>query len=149
MRRPTPLPDPPARPAPSTPAAGGPPGTGTAPASGDAYATAPVIPLAKTPPAGDADTSDGDPTIGPVGLRDVWTASRARRMALRAEVRRFTVRQRRRRRLWIGIAASLVLVAAATLGAAYSPLFAVQTITLAGVEQLDEAQVQDALSSQL
>ena len=45
----------------------------------------------------------GEPSIG---VRDVWRAARARRKALRAEVRRFTVRQRRRRMVWTGAAAS-------------------------------------------
>ena len=31
-----------------------------------------------------------------MGFREVWKAARARRKALRAEIRRFTVRQRRR-----------------------------------------------------
>ncbi len=107
-----------------------------------------MIPLATgsvSTPAPQVDESAGES----VGLRDVWSASRARRRALRAEVRRFTVRQRRRRWLWIGVAASLLIVTAATVGAAYSPLFAVQTLTIAGVQQLDEAQVRAALSDQL
>ena len=49
------------------------------------------------------------PTVEePVRLREVWAAARARRKALRAEVRRFTGRQRRRRLLWLGGAASVV-----------------------------------------
>ena len=42
-----------------------------------------------------------------------------------------------------------MLVALGSVGAAYSPLFAVETITVAGAEQLDTAAVSDALSSQL
>lgn len=93
-------------------------------------------------PAHDAGT-------GPVGVRDVWRAARARRKALRAEVRRFTVRQRRRRIVWIGVAASLVLVTVATVGAAYSPLFAVQQVQVVGTQQLPAADVADALSGQV
>lgn len=84
-----------------------------------------------------------------VGLRDVWRASRARRKALRAEVRRFTVRQRRRRAIWLGAAASVVLLVLVTLGAAYSPLFGVEKITVVGASQLDAAAVESALSGQL
>jgi cell division protein FtsQ len=91
-----------------------------------------------------ATRSDGD-----VGLSDVWRAARARRKALRAEVRRFTVRQRRRRMLWLGAAASVLLLALGTLGAAYSPLFAVEDITVVGTRQLDATEVQAALADQL
>jgi cell division protein FtsQ len=79
----------------------------------------------------------------------VWHAARARRKALRAEVRRFTVRQRRRRLTWLGVAASLVVLVLATLGAAYSPLFAVESIKVEGASQLNAATVEDALHSQL
>jgi cell division protein FtsQ len=76
-------------------------------------------------------------------------AARARRKALRAEVRRFTGRQRRRRLLWLGGAASVVLLVLATLGAAYSPLFAVEQIRIVGSQQLDTLAVEAALKDQL
>ena len=170
MRRPSPLPPPPARgeaPSPASPSApaaaisiddprlGAPAADVPAVAQTDeARATAPVIPLSAPKPlplpgapGGDADS--GGPAEEPVGLRDVWRAARARRKALRAEVRRFTVRQRRRRAIWLGAAASVLVLALATLGAAYSPLFAVQTITVVGTAQLDEALVEAALADQL
>ena len=54
-----------------------------------------------------------------------------RRKALRAEVRRFTVRARRRRA--VGSAPRLpLLLVLGSLGAAYSPLFAVENITVVG-----------------
>ena len=127
----------------------------------DAQLTAPIAPLVfpsavrpnASEPASldrrDAPASVDDAETGPVRLRDVWRAARARRRALRAEVRRFTVRQRRRRMLWIGIAASLVLVTVATVGAAYSPLFAVQEVQVVGTQQLAAADVADALSGQI
>lgn len=122
----------------------------------DADETAPIVPLgapaplpglspADTTPAPDSGSGDADD----IGLRHVWRAARARRKALRAEVRRFTVRQRRRRSLWLGVAASLVLLALATVGAAYSPLFAVQRISVVGAQQLDAGEISDALSAQL
>jgi cell division protein FtsQ len=89
------------------------------------------------------------PASGEVGFRDVWRASRARRKALRAEVRRFTVRQRRRRALWLGAAASVVILALATIGAAYSPLFAVERVVVVGAEQLDAAEISEALEGQV
>jgi cell division protein FtsQ len=84
-----------------------------------------------------------------VRVRDVLSAARARRRALRAEMRRFTVRSRRRRAIWIGVAASLVILVLGTLAAAYSPLFAVERITDVGTSQLDDAEVEAALASEL
>ncbi|MCC4907607.1 FtsQ-type POTRA domain-containing protein [Microbacterium sp. cx-59] len=124
---------------------------------GDAQITAPIAPLVlprTTPGASPVDPGTGRaagaPTEAePVGIRDVWRAARARRRALRAEVRRFTVRQRRRRMLWLGVAASLVIVTVATVGAAYSPLFAVEQVEVVGTQQLAAADVQEALSGQI
>ncbi|MFE7844653.1 FtsQ-type POTRA domain-containing protein [Microbacterium sp. NPDC057407] len=114
---------------------------------GEPDATAPVIPLgAATPTAG---ATGGAAGARPVGWRDVWAARRARRKALRAEVRRFTARQRRRRAVLLGAAGAVLLLALGTLGAAYSPLFAVETITVVGAQQLDDEQVASALSDQL
>jgi cell division protein FtsQ len=107
---------------------------------------APVIPFA--PPADDPSEAAGT-SEPPVRLRDVWAAARARRRALRSEVRRFTVRQRRRRMMWIGAAASIVALALVTLGAAYSPLFAVERIQVIGAERLDAAAVQAALADEV
>jgi cell division protein FtsQ len=101
-------------------------------------------------PAGDeaSDPAAQASSDDVVGLREVWRAARARRRALRAEVRRFTARQRRRRALWIGVGAAVLVLALATIGAAYSPLFAVRTITVVGAQQLDEAEVRAALDDQ-
>ncbi len=90
-------------------------------------------------------TGEGDP----IRVRDVWRAARARRRALRAEVRRFTVRQRRRRMLWLGAAASVVLLILTTLAAAYSPLFGVERVTVVGTSLLDPAAVEQALADQV
>jgi cell division protein FtsQ len=68
-------------------------------------------------------------------VREVW-AARARDDALRAEVR-FTARQRRRRMTWIVAGSALLLLVLGTLGVAYSPLFAVQQITVVGTSTLD------------
>ncbi|WP_159499641.1 FtsQ-type POTRA domain-containing protein [Microbacterium sp. 18062] len=123
----------------------------------DVQQTAPIAPL--FPEAGRPDAvrlekeplANEEPDAGarPVGMRDVWRAARARRRALRAEVRRFTVRQRRRRFLWLGIAASLVLLTVVTVGAAYSPLFAVRQVQVVGTQRLPAEDVADALSAQI
>ncbi|MFH8252344.1 FtsQ-type POTRA domain-containing protein [Microbacterium sp. B2969] len=140
------------------------PGVTISPAERDEV-LAPVIPMtAPTPLPGAArpdaapaplpDMTQGErvPTAEedqPVRLRDVWRAARARRRALRAEVRRFTVRQRRRRMIWIGAAASVLLLVLTTLAAAYSPLFGVERITVVGTSLLDAGAVEQALSEQL
>jgi cell division protein FtsQ len=155
MQRPTPLP----------PQAEKPAGTGAADSRADAASgsapsaparaastepLAPITPIARGdeggPEGGADDVPAGDAAIG---VRDVWRAARARRRALRAEVRRFTGRQRRRRALWIGTAASIVLLVLVTLGAAYSPLFAVEDIRVVGTSQLNAADVASALDSQV
>ncbi|KHK96923.1 hypothetical protein LK09_13875 [Microbacterium mangrovi] len=95
----------------------------------------------------ESDTAEADEPV--VGLRDVWRAARARRRVLQSEARRFTAAQRRRRRIWIGIAAAFVLLVGGSTAAAYSPLFAVQTIEVAGTHALKASDVQKALSSEL
>lgn len=115
--------------------------------------TAPLLPLvrpddapaAAETPAREGSTADAEGA----SLRDVWRASRARRRALSAEVKRFTVRQRRRRRVWIGVGAAFLVMVLGTAGAAYSPLFAVERIDVVGTTQLDAAAVADALSAQV
>lgn len=122
--------------------------------------TAPVVPIAQPASAEPArrgagedaepDTAGGGPDEEPMlRARDVWAAARARRRALRAEVRRFTARQRRRRIVWAGSAAALVLLVLGSVGAAYSPLFAVERVRVVGTSQLPAAAVEDALSAQL
>ncbi len=173
MRRPSPLPQPPAATRGAAPApartsrraveaaaddvmatdAGAPAETADWDATPDPgeHPTAPVIPLAADGRAPDAAASSaaGATDDPDVGFREVWKASRARRKALRAEVRRFTVRQRRRRAVWLGAAASVILLALGTVGAAYSPLFGVEKISIVGAQQLNASDVAGALSSQL
>ncbi len=163
MRRPTPLPPPQGgrRDEPSLAPASVvvPAGSPTAPElPGDLDATAPIAPLIPLAPGdpdaaapssealGEAPAPDADP---PLGLRDLWRARRARRRALRAEVRRFTARQRRRRMLWLGGIGAFLLLVAATVGVAYSPLFALQRIQVVGTSQLSAETVAEALSGQL
>lgn len=118
--------------------------------------TAPLMSAGMQRPAGlptsaeqPIEQASDDTADDGIGIREVWSAARARRKALRAEVRRFTGRQRRRRLLWAGGAASVVLLVLATLGAAYSPLFAVEQIRIVGAEDLDTLAVEKALSDQI
>jgi len=94
-------------------------------------------------------SADDDARAPLVRSSDVWRAARARRKALRAEIRRFTQRSRRRRiAVWGSIGAVVALVLASVI-AAYSPLFAVEKITVAGARTVDAAAVQQALEGQI
>ncbi len=88
-------------------------------------------------------------TEQPTSTRDVWRAARARRKALRAEIRRFTQRSRRRRIVWLSALGAVVLLIGGSVLAAYSPLFAVEKITVVGATTLDPATVEAALGDQL
>ncbi|MDN3444960.1 FtsQ-type POTRA domain-containing protein [Microbacterium sp. APC 3901] len=96
----------------------------------------------------DADTAE-DAAVRPTSTRDVWRAARARRKALRAEIRRFTQRSRRRRIVWLSAIGAVVLLIGGTTAAAYSPLFAVEKITVLGATTLDAAAVEAALAEQV
>jgi cell division protein FtsQ len=124
---------------------------------------APLLPFGRRRPAeadpgdridvDDVDTGDeaaGDETDARHAARPLteWRARRRQKRAERAEVRRFTVRSRRRRAAWLGSIGAIVLLAVGTIGAAYSPLFAVQTIEVQGVTTLDPTRVQTALEGQ-
>ncbi|MGW9112941.1 FtsQ-type POTRA domain-containing protein [Microbacterium sp. NPDC055683] len=113
--------------------------------------TAPIAVLRPAEPsAAGRDEPSVDGSDEPRAPRaSVWRAARARRRALRSEVKRFTARTRRRRRAWlIGIGAVLAVVAASA-GAAYSPLFAVERIVVEGADQLDVPAVEAALAEQV
>lgn len=94
------------------------------------------------PPLGDAEPR-------PTSTGDVWRAARARRKALRAEIRRFTQRSRRRRIVWLSSIGAVILLVGGSVAAAYSPLFAVEKITVAGATTLDPAAIEAALGDQL
>jgi cell division protein FtsQ len=99
----------------------------------------------------DGATSDALPEVGdvPTSSRDVWRAARARRRALRAEIRRFTQRSRRRRIVGWSVVGSIVLLVGGSVAAAYSPLFAVEKITVVGASTLDPAVLEAALADQI
>ncbi|CAH0181230.1 Cell division protein FtsQ [Microbacterium foliorum] len=85
----------------------------------------------------------------PTSTRDVWRAARARRKALRAEIRRFTQRSRRRRIIWLSTVGAIAVVVGGAVIAAYSPLFAVEKVTVVGASSLDPAAVEAALAGQV
>jgi len=111
--------------------------------------TRPAAPSAGAPLTGQTLGRPAEPGDEEVGFGHVMRAARARRRALRAEARRFTARQRRRRMAWLGVAGAVLALVLGTLGAAYSPLFAVQTITVEGTGRLDAGAVEEALSGQI
>lgn len=155
MRRPGPLPAPTERAEPSPPADP----EGLAPFEDEPRRRGSLLPFRQrhaepelgreSEPDPDASPVAGDAGERPTGWRDVWRASRARRRALRAEIRRFTARSRHRRMVWVVSLSALVLLVVGSVGAAYSPMFAVQNITVEGAATLDEAALQQALSAQM
>mgnify|MGYP001039541013 CR=1 FL=1 len=132
MRRPTPLPAPPRGERPQR-----------------SPQAAPIVALGQDAASGRPGTDGGPADPDRVRIWDVWRAARARRRALRAEVRRFTARQRRRRIVWLSVLGALALLVAGSFGAAYSPLFAVRDIHIVGTSSLDAGEVAAALHGQL
>lgn len=137
-------------------ASAGPNADTTAAVHEDADATAPIpldrgssaVPSTARERAEKPDPADPQDDV-PLTARDLWQATRARRSALRTEIRRFTQRSRRRRIGWLVGAALALLVVGGSVGAAYSPLFAVETITVEGASAVKAADVQKALSGQV
>lgn len=72
-----------------------------------------------------------------------------RRRVERQEVRRFTAAARRRRNVRLAAVGVAVLIAGGAVGAAYSPLFAVERVLVIGAEAIDAAEVQRALDDQV
>ncbi|MFK4760187.1 FtsQ-type POTRA domain-containing protein [Microbacterium sp. ZW T5_45] len=147
MRRPAPLPstperprreDPPARRSPRVPV------VGDEPEQSERDEHVPGGETAVIDEAAIIDESEQ-----PTSARDVWRASRARRKALRAEIRRFTQRSRRRRLVWLSALGAVLLLIGGSVAAAYSPLFAVEKITVVGASTLDPAAVEAALGDQI
>lgn len=109
------------------------------------------MPDAPTPGGAAVDSSVADTGEEPqsTSTMDVWRAARARRKALRAEIRRFTQRSRRRRIVWLSAIGAVVLLIGGSVVAAYSPLFAVQKISVVGATTLDPAAIEAALDAQM
>ncbi|GAA1523985.1 FtsQ-type POTRA domain-containing protein [Microbacterium ginsengiterrae] len=137
MRRPPPLPSPPEE-APSIP---------SRPRREIGVPASPIdLPV---DPSGDEDAVAESLGSEDLTARDVWRAARARRRRLRAEIRRFTQRSRRRRLIWLGVLGAVLLTIGGSVLAAYSPLFAVEKITVVGASAVDAAAVESALSDQV
>lgn len=99
---------------------------------------------------GSAEQASADESIvEPTSTREVWRAARARRRALRAEIRRFTQRSRRRRIIGWSVFGALVLLIGGSVAAAYSPLFAVEKITVIGATTIDPTVLETALADQI
>lgn len=116
---------------------------------GDAADAADAIAAPAPDADADAETPEAPDSTDPVRSRDVWRAARARRKALRAEIRRFTQRSRRRRIVWLSSIGAVLLLIIGSVAAAYSPLFAVEKITVVGAHTVDAAAVQKALHGQI
>lgn len=99
--------------------------------------------------APDGSVADAGEEPQSTSTMDVWRAARARRKALRAEIRRFTQRSRRRRIVWLSAIGAVVLLIGGSVVAAYSPLFAVQKITVVGATSLDASAIEAALDAQM
>lgn len=147
MRRPAPLPTPPEQE--TKPAAARPPRRAIAERT-DHTSTAEPIAAVERIVADRADAAGAEPdSTDALTAGDVWRAARARRKALRAEIRRFTQRSRRRRLIWLCALGAVVLLIGGSVVAAYSPLFAVEKITVVGASTLDAGAVEAALGDQL
>jgi cell division protein FtsQ len=79
----------------------------------------------------------------------VRAAARRRRRYERAEIKRFTRAARRRRLVWlIGVGSIVVVLLGAAL-VSVSPLMALRTVRVVGVQRVDAAAVRQALDGQL
>jgi cell division protein FtsQ len=145
MRRPPPLPTPPEQETKPAPVRSFRPGHEDAQATDAARQSAAVDGV----DGGRTDALEPPESSEALTAGDVWRAARARRKALRAEIRRFTQRSRRRRLIWLCAFGAVVLLIGGSVAAAYSPLFAVEKITVAGTSTLDAAAVEAALGDQL
>ena len=146
MRRPPPLPTPPEQEANPAPTASRRVRGASVESSDERVGVAPVA------DGGDPSHEpalSAEETADDLTARDVWRAARARRKALRAEIRRFTQRSRRRRIIWLGAIGAVVLLIGGSVAAAYSPLFAVEKITVVGASALDPAAIETALAGQI
>jgi len=92
---------------------------------------------------------DGAQPSRPSRVPSPARATRERRRYERSEVKRFTRRSRRRRLIWLGSIATVVVVLAATVLVALSPLMAVRTIDVVGTTRVDASAVRASLASQL
>ncbi len=120
---------------------------------------APVLPLwrpSSGPEASDAQHDDrrGGATRragqeARAARRHARAATRDRRRYERDEVRRFTLRSRRRRTIWTVCLGAVALLVAFVLIGAFSPLMALHTIDVQGADRISEDDIVQALDGQL
>ncbi len=114
---------------------------------------APERPAAPRPtpkrPARDRPSRVPKPAGDRASAADIRAALRARRREERQEVRRFTRRARRRRIGWLAGAGLFVVLVLIIVGAVYSPLLALRTITVDGTNRLSAATLEKALAPNL
>jgi cell division protein FtsQ len=90
-----------------------------------------------------------EPAQAPADSPSVRAAARRRRRYERAEIKRFTRAARRRRLAWLIGAGSVVVVLLGAALVSVSPLMALRTVTVVGVQRVDAAAVRQALDGQL
>lgn len=132
-------------------------GTGAVPADRPVTA-APATPTARSTPTAprsgatavtEPAAADREALTPAQARKQLRAARRARKQYERDEVRRFTWRARRRRRIWlVAIGTAAALVGFVVVGA-YSPIMALRTIEVVGANRIPADQVQGALSDQL
>ncbi|CAN5167518.1 hypothetical protein BH09ACT3_BH09ACT3_00850 [soil metagenome] len=81
--------------------------------------------------------------------RQLTAAAKQRRRYERSEVKRFTRSRRRRRNRILAAVAIVAVLAAAIIGAVFSPLLALGTISVTGTSRLDAKAVSAALDDHL
>ncbi|WP_323511291.1 FtsQ-type POTRA domain-containing protein [Subtercola sp. RTI3] len=118
---------------------------GATPASADSAAPRPTAKV-KTAIGAPPSRSRSDEALA---RKNVRVAERRRRRYERAESRRFTERSRRRRLTWLISLGTLVGLIVVVVVTAYSPLFAVRSVSITGTSRIDAAQVEAALSGQV
>ncbi|RLP82824.1 FtsQ-type POTRA domain-containing protein [Mycetocola lacteus] len=112
---------------------------------------APTIPAGLSEPRG-TDAPRREDQVAPAPERAAQTAREARRERKRferAEVRRFTVRSRRRRRAWLIGLGSVAVVALLALIVSYTPILSVRKIEVRGTDRLSASALEHKLSGEL
>ncbi|WP_187976191.1 FtsQ-type POTRA domain-containing protein [Mycetocola sp. JXN-3] len=90
-----------------------------------------------------------DPLAPERAGRTAREAKRERKRFERAEVRRFTVRSRRRRRAWLIGIGSVAAVALLAVIVSYTPILSVRKIEVRGTERLSASSLEHKLSGEL
>lgn len=112
--------------------------------------TAPIpLPLDGSFTSGSDDPSADDDVSSDSSGTSVWRAARARRRREREEVRRFTATSRRRRIIWLSAIGGLLVLAAACVGVAYTPIMAVRDIQVEGARLVSSDLIVRDLDGQL